>query len=215
MINASRIVKQNIVTLIWQKMSSLITTGTSNGGLDPNHLKSASESSFRWVLFWPLMESIVNSFILEYDPWDIKKYRKCWESDYSKVWDMSNEKYFTISVVVRNWHNKYCSWSIEERGHLERQLSRKQTLFCPKIPNMQYTDTLNESYTYQRRKQFLSIFHSCNNIKVFSWLTLVCSIRPVTSEVIGFPRSYNNPLEDDAYTGRISIEKKKYYSFHS
>ena len=27
--------------------------------------------------------------------------------------------------------------------------------------------------------------------------------RPVTSEVIGFPRSYNNPLEEEAYTGGI------------
>ena len=184
-----------IVTLIWQKMSSLITTGTSNGGLDPNHLKSASESSFRWILVWPLMESIVLWILLF-----LNMIRGTSKS-------IGNVEKVTIQ-------NKYCSWSIEEQEHLERQLSRKQTLFCPKIPNMQYTDTLNESYTYQRRKQFLSLFHSCNNIKVFSWLTLVCSIRPVTSEVIGFPRSYNNPLEDDAYTGRIRIEKKKYNSFH-
>ena len=192
------LLKQNIVTLIWQKMSSLITTGTSNGGLDPNHLKSASESSFRWVLVWPLVESIVNMIcgasksIGNVEKVTIQKSELC---------QMKNIEQILFLIY----------WRARTFGET---MSRKQTLFCPKIPNMQYTDTLNESYTYQRRKQFLSIFHSCNNIKVFSWLTLVCSIRPVTSEVIGFPRSYNNPLEDDAYTGRIRIEKKKYNSFH-
>ena len=132
------LLKQNIVTLIWQKMSSLITTGTSNGGLDPNHLKSASESSFRWVLVWPLVESIVNMIcgasksIGNVEKVTIQKSELC---------QMKNIEQILFLIY----------WRARTFGET---MSRKQTLFCPKIPNMQYTDTLNESYTYQRRKQF-------------------------------------------------------------
>ena len=118
-----------IGTLISQKMSSLITTGTSNGGLDPNHLKSASESSFRWVLGWPLMESIMNSFILEYDLWDIKKYRKCWESDHSKVWAMSNEKYWqNIVLNLLKSENIWRDNCPENRHYFARKSQTRNTL---------------------------------------------------------------------------------------
>ena len=29
------------------------------------------------------------------------------------------------------------------------------------------------------------------------------SFRPTTADVIGFPRSYNNPLEEESYTGLV------------
>ena len=67
-------------------------------------------------------------------------------------------------------------------------------------------DRFSSSALYCDKTTDVFLSHGYNNLTSFDERTKdnTCVFhRPVTAEVIGFPRSYNNPLEDEAYTGWI------------